>query len=169
MNNIAHKKIATIFIGFFILLSCQQIQGQQEIKYVSACNIFDNLVFGLRFDSSIDEINKVLVKRVQELGVDFTLSLEEEKSFRKIGASDLLIKAIRENFSKTLREKIDLYKKFTDNYNGKTIEQKKIAVDAAKEFIEKFSDEEDGSKILIEYLRKVIPALEKQIVKQTQN
>lgn len=171
MNAYIYKRIISlVFIGLFMfLINPQQAHGQQEIKYVSACHIFDNLVFGLRFNKSIDEINRLLIKEIQERGVDFTINSEEENSFKKIGASDLLIKAVREKFSTKLREQIDLYKKFTDNYDGKTVEQKKIAVDAAKEYIKKFSEEEDGSKVLVEYFRKVIPALEKQLVKLTQN
>lgn len=155
-------KTIIILIALFGFINIQQIQGQQKIKYVSACDIFDNLVFGLRFNSSIDQINKSLIKEIQERGVDFTLSSEEEeKSFKKLGASDLLIKAIRENFSKTVQERISLYKKFTDNYNG-TLEQKKIALDAAKEFIEKYSDDGD-SKDIIKYFRSNIPAMEKYL------
>lgn len=156
--------ILFVLIGF---TNTQQVYGQQKLKWVSACNIFDNLVFGLRFNSSINEANRLLIKQIQERGVNFKLELEEEKSFRKIGASDLLIKAIRENFSKEFQYQIDLYKKFTDNYAGKTIEQKKIAIDAGKEFIEKFGDEEDN-KDIIEYLKKVIPELERRISIQNQ-
>lgn len=155
-------KTIIILIVLFGFINIQQVQGQQKIKYLSACNIFDNLVFGLRFNTSIDQINKSLIKEIQERGVDFTLmSEEEEKSFKKLGASDLLIKAIRENFSKTIQERINLYKKFTDNYNG-TLDQKKIALEAAKEFVEKYADDAD-SKDIIEYFRSNIPAMEKYL------
>lgn len=166
MNIYLYKRIIpSIFIGLFVfLINQQQIQGQQEIKYVSACKVFDNLVFGLRFNKSVDEINKVLIKQIQEYGVDFTLSSDEEKSFKKIGASDLLIKAIRENFSTKLREKIDLYKKFTDNYAG-NLKQKKIALDAAKEYVKKYSDEAED-KMIIDYLKQFIPDMERQLTPQ---
>lgn len=149
-----------LFLSIFVIANSLQVYGQQKEKLVSACHIFDNLVFGLRFNSSIVEVNRRIIKQIQERGVDFRLeSKEEENSFRKIGASELLIQAIRGNFSKILQEQTILYKKFTDNYNG-TPEQKKIALYAAKEYIEKYAEDEE-SKDIIEYFRKTIPAMEK--------
>jgi hypothetical protein len=150
--------ILGVLLGF---INIQQVLGQQKAQYMSACNIFDNLVFGLRFKNSIDEINKLLINQIKERKVDFTLNSDEEKAFKRIGASDLLIKAIHENYSKTLQEQISLYKKFTDNYNG-TLEQKKIALEAAKMFVEKFSGDADY-KDIIEYFRNNIPAMEKYL------
>ncbi len=49
-----------------------------------------------------------------------------------------------------------------NNYDG-TIEQKKIAVEAAKEFVKKFGDDKD----VIDYFKAAIPDLEKII--NTQN
>ena len=157
--------ILFVLIG---LINTQQVYGQQTSKYVTACQIFDNLVFGMRFKNNVAEINKLMIKQIQERGVNFKLQYkEEENSFRKVGASDLLIKAIRENYSKELGGKIDLYKKFTDNYASKNPEQLKIAIDAAKEYIKKFSENEKDRET-IEYLKKWIPATEKQIANETQ-
>ena len=159
--------VTSICMGLFVFLNTQQVQCQQKMKYVTACIIFDNLVFGSRFNKSVGEINTWLIEQIQKRKVDFSLRPEEEKSLKRIGASDSLIKAIRENFSKELQEKTNLYKKFTDNYNGKTTEQKKIALDAAKEFIEKYADDEE-SKDIIEYLKKFIPYMEKKISSEIQ-
>ena len=162
------SKAMVILIVLLGLINTQHIYGQQPMKYVTVCYIFDNLVFGLRFNSNIVEINKLIIKQIQERGVDFKLeSKEEENSFRKIGATDELIKAIRGNFSKEFQHQIDLYKKFTDNYAGKTIEQRRTAIDAAKEFIEKFGDVEDN-KDIIKYLKKIIPELERRIATEIQ-
>ncbi len=160
-------KIIITSVFLIIFADIHQVHGQQRIKWVSACNILENLIYGLRPGKSIDRMNKSLTKEIQERGVNFTLDSEDEKSYKKIGASGLLIKAIRENFSKEFQYQIDLYKKFTDNYAGKTIEQKKIAIDAAKEFIKKFGDLEDNKNI-IEYFKRIIPVLEKQITPETQ-
>ena len=161
-------KMMIVLIVVFVSFNTQQVYGQQRVKYVNVCQVFDNLVFGLRFNNNIAEINKLMIKQIQERGVDFKLqNKEEENSFRKIGASDLLIKAIRENYSKELGEKIDLYKKFTDNHASKNPEQSKIAIDAAKEFIKRYSDVEED-KDIIEYFKKWIPATEKQITREIQ-
>ena len=151
-----------ILIGLFIfLIGEQEVQCQQKMKYVTSEIVLDNLIFGLRLTKSIDEINRRLIEQIKKYKVDFTLRSEEEKAFKRIGASDLLIKAIRENYSKILQDQIILYKRFTDNYNG-TLEQKKIALEAAKEFVEKYRDDAD-SKDIIEYFRKFIPAFEKYL------
>ncbi len=165
--------IFIVLIGSFIT---QQVYGQQKVKYVTSCQIFDNLVFGLRFNNDIDKINKWLITQIQERGVDFKLeSREEENSLKKIGATSELIKAIRENYSKYLKEsskeleeKINLYKKFTDNYASKSPEQLQIAIDAAKIYIKRYSESEEDKEI-IEYLKNIIPKMEEQIARKTQN
>lgn len=155
------KTIIFIFIGLILFASKSNIYCQQKTKYVTVDIVLDNLIFGHRFNRSIDEINSWLIKQIQERKVDFELRTEEENSFKKIGASDLLLKTIRGNYSKTVQERISLYKKFTDNYNG-TPEQQKIAIEAAKEFVEKYSDDPE-SKQIIEYFKNNIPAMEKYL------
>ena len=58
-------------------------------------------------------------------------------------------------------QKTALYEKYTANYNG-TIEQKKIAVKAAKEYIQKWGNNADDKQI-VDYLKGAIPALEEAI------
>jgi len=54
-------------------------------------------------------------------------------------------------------------KKYTDNYSG-TPTQVKIALEAAKEFVKKYSDDEYVKEI-VDYLKKIIPVLEETIEK----
>jgi hypothetical protein len=163
LNMLIQNSIKTfILIGLFIfLIGEQEVQGQQKKKYLTVEDILVKLVFKSRFNKTIAEINKQLIENVQERKVDFTLDSEDENSLKRIGASDLLIKAIRENFSKILQDQIILYKKFTDNYAG-SFEQKKIALEAAKEFIKKYSDDVDF-KDIIEYFKRNIPVMEKSL------
>lgn len=58
-------------------------------------------------------------------------------------------------------EKEALYKKYTDNYKG-TDDQKKIAIEAGKQYIEKYGASEDDKQV-VDYLRKRVPALEEEI------
>jgi hypothetical protein len=150
-----------ILIGLFVFANQQQVLGQEGKNSLNINDVLVKLVFNTRFNKSIEDINKQLIKDIQERKVDFRLSLEDEKSLKKIGASDSLIKAIRENFSKILQEQIILYKKFTDNYNG-DFEQKKIALEAAKEFVKRYSYEAKF-KDIIEYFKSNIPAFEKYL------
>ena len=157
------KSIVTIIcIGLLIFLVGQQeIQGQQE-KPVSFEHIKAKLVFRSRISKSNEEINKQLIIDIRKRGVNFILSSVDTKILKKIGANDLLIKAILENLSKELEEQIILYKKYTDNFNG-TIKQKKIAIEAAKEFVNKYSDNKE-LKDIIDYFRKNGPFLEKYLI-----
>ena len=56
--------------------------------------------------------------------------------------------------------KVALYKKYTDNFESKDIEKKKIAIEAGKQYIEKYPEDVDQVK----YFKSAIPALEDQVV-----
>ncbi|MCB1023109.1 MAG: hypothetical protein KDB79_01880 [Acidobacteria bacterium] len=60
-----------------------------------------------------------------------------------------------------IEEKTALYEKYTANYNG-TTEQRRIAVKAAKDYIEKYGAN-DEDKEIVDYLKNAIPSIEKSI------
>ncbi len=133
---IVHNSIKIIVcISLFIFLIGQKVQGQPE-KPFSLNDIQAELNSISRIIKSTEEINKVLITEVRKRGVNFTLTFEKTKFLKKAGASDLLIKVICENLPKKIEEQIILYKKFTDNYAG-TLEQKRKALEAAKEICKK--------------------------------
>jgi hypothetical protein len=93
------------------------------------------------------------------------LTLKNKNSLRKVGGSDFLIKVIGENSPKYIKEKAILYRKFTDNYDG-TIAQRQIALEAAKEFIFRYNnDQELDNKTIINYFRDVIPVFQRMMTK----
>lgn len=57
-------------------------------------------------------------------------------------------------------EKEAIYKKFTDNFNGKTVEQRKIAIEAGKEYLQKYEADNDE---VVAYIKRVLPKVEKSI------
>ncbi len=60
--------------------------------------------------------------------------------------------------------KVALYKKYTDNFDKPDIERKKIAIEAGKQYIEKYgANPEDADQV--KYFKSAIPALEEQVVK----
>ncbi len=60
-------------------------------------------------------------------------------------------------------EKQALYKKYTDNYAG-TVEQKQIAIDAAKEYVRKYgANAEDKEQV--DYFQKALPTIEAAVRK----
>lgn len=60
-----------------------------------------------------------------------------------------------------VEEKAAIYEKYTANYAG-TIEQRRIAITAGKEYIAKYGANEEDKEI-VDYLKSAIPALEKGI------
>lgn len=88
--------------------------------------------------------------------------LEESFANNKLGRG--LYKTLTESIVKNIESdeiKKDLTGKFIRNHMG-NIEEKKIALEAAKEFVGKFSEELE-IKEFIDYLKTIIPILEKQI------
>jgi len=160
--------IVSIFTSLFVfLIGRQQVQAQQE-KHLNLNDIRETLVFRSGVSKTTEEINEQLITDIRKRGVDFMLSTEDEGALKKAGGSDLLIKSIRENLPKRLEKNI-LYRKFLTNYDG-TIKQMKIAVEAAKEYVRKFSDDDDKDvKEIIDYFKAVIPELEKAIAIREKN
>lgn len=64
-------------------------------------------------------------------------------------------------------EKQALYKKYTDNYAG-TLEQRQVAIDAAKEYIQKWGASADD-KEQVDYFKGALPALEAGVAKAKAN
>jgi hypothetical protein len=58
-------------------------------------------------------------------------------------------------------EKEALYKRYTDNFKG-TDDQKRIAIEAGKQYIEKYGASEDDKQV-VDYLKKKVPSLEEEI------
>jgi hypothetical protein len=137
-------------------------------NHLNLNDILTKLTFTPSINKSTEEINQQLIEEIQKRKVNFILSSEDENSLKKAGASNSLIKAIRGNLPNEFKEKLTLvaeqqvlYKKFTDNYNG-TLEQKKIALVAAKEFVKRYSDDESVKEI-IDYFVKIIPSFETMV------
>ncbi|MEJ7700772.1 MAG: hypothetical protein WKF71_14155 [Pyrinomonadaceae bacterium] len=166
MNIYYYKKIiSAIFIGFFVfLIGHQQIQAQQE-NSLSFNDILSKLTSASRINKNAKESNEQLITDVRKRGINFDLTLKNKNSLRKVGGSDFLIKVIGENSPKYIKEKAILYRKFTDNYDG-TIAQKQIALEAAKEFIFRYNnDQATDTKDVIKYFRHVIPVFQKMMAK----
>lgn len=153
--------IIFIWIGLFVFQSNYKVQGQQE-KPLNLSDITAKLTFASRSDKPIEKINEQLVKEVCNRKVDFTLTSGEESSLKKAGASDLLIRTIRENSPEETKEMILLYEKYVVTYQTPNIEQKKIALDAAKEFVRKYENSE-CLKEQVNYFKQAIPVIERRI------
>lgn len=155
MRNITYK---FFLLGFFLfIIGCQTSLAQEKPNYVNFDEVMGNLTFSSRIDKTTAEINQQIIIQIMERKVNFILSKEDEVKLKKAGGNKVLIKTINENISEELKEQIILYKKFTDNYNGQTSIQRKIALEAAREFLQKYSDNSEPQvKEILKYLKEYI-------------
>ena len=158
------KAVATL-IFLLIFGGIQQTHGQENQNYFDFEEILTKLNSASNNEKSLGEINAQLIKDIQKRKVDFILTSEDKKSLKKAGGSKLLIKSLSENVFKKEQDLINqrqsLYKKFTDNYASKNPDQLKIAIEAGKEFVKRYTGEVD--QLIIDYLVKTIPILEKSL------
>lgn len=154
-----HKRvIAILFIGFFGLFINPQVILCQKAEPMNLNEIASKLNFTSQISKSKDEINQQLIDEIGERKINFILNETDENTLKKDGANDLLIKAIYLNSTNKIEEQKILYEEFTNNYSG-NLQQRKIAVKAAKEYVRRYSDEKD-SKEMINYLVQYISLAE---------
>ncbi len=126
----------------------------QKPKPITLDEIISKLTLNSQNEKSADENNRQPIEEISERKVNFSLDEQGEKSLKKAGASDLLITAIYLNSTNKIEEQKVLYQSFVDNYSG-SLQQRKIALEAAKEFVRKYSDDKESEKI-IEYFKTYI-------------
>lgn len=152
----------SLILGLIILLFSLNTNAQKISNYINLSYIVKKLE---SVSQNNEKIISKLIKEIQERKVDFILTKENEDVLRKKGSNDLLVKTIQENNSKnTLESEIDntevLYQKFLNNRKGPTLENYKIALEAAKELIEKYELDPNDVK---QYIKAQIPKLEDKI------
>jgi predicted DNA-binding protein len=164
-----------ILLSFFIFTNgCQPCFAQEKPNYVTFDEILNNLNLSSKTKKSNAEINRQIIEQIIEKKVDFILTKEDEEKLRKVGGNKTLFETINVNIPQDVKKKRLLeqemqvvYKKFTDNYDGQTSVQRKIAIEAAKVFLQKYSDNPDVKEI-IEYFKKYIPQAER-LIRQMEN
>ncbi len=148
----------------------ENYQPMGQTNYISLDEIESKLANISKANKSLQKIDKELIEEIHNRKVSFILSSEDYEKLSQLGATELLTQAINDNTSEKiaylLKESKSIYQTYIDNYKG-NIEQRKIAIEAGKEFIELFSDVA-AFKPQIDYLKKAIPKLEDWI-KQSEN
>ena len=162
-----------IVVGLFVFLTSLPIYGQETLNYINLSYIADKLNSTSRNKKKNEKINDSLIKEIQNRKVNFILTEQNEEFLRKKGGNDSLIKTIRESLpeeilesEKYYAEQEALFLNFLVNRKGPTIEKYKVALEAAKEYIEKVKLNDCGD--VIKYLKFQIPKLEEKI-KNLQN
>lgn len=166
-------KILTV-LGLVVFLTSQSVYGQAPPNHIKFSYIVDKLNSTSRNKKKNEKINDSLIKEIQERKVNFILTKQNEEFLRKKGSNDSLIKTIQENVSESVLEsekyfeKMEaLYQKFQNNRKGPAIENYKIALEAAKEYLEKYEIVHPGDDVS-RYIKYQIPKLEEKI-KNLQN
>lgn len=153
--------IVFVCLGLVVFLSNRQVQGQPE-KPFNLNDIKAKLMSASGIDKPAKETNEQLVKEICNRLVNFTLTSDDEKSLKKAGASDLLIKTIRGNFPEEKRRMSIIYDIYVTSYESSNIEQTKIALGAAKVFTDNYKKNE-CVKEQIDYFQEAVPLLEEKL------
>lgn len=117
----------------------------------------------------IDPTNRELIAAVEERGVDFVLTPEEEWALQMREASDELIEAIRSAVDPAEREyrllvkrQRGLYETFARNFTAPDLTSKSAALNAGRAFLTEFADDANVAQI-VAYMRRQIPSLERSV------
>ena len=117
----------------------------------------------------IGPTNRELIAAVQERGVDFVLTPEEEWALRLREASDELIAALRGAIDPAEREfrlrvarQQNLYEAFARNFSSTDLTGKTVALNAGREFVAEYADDPNVAQI-VAYMRRSIPSLERSV------
>ena len=120
-------------------------------------------------DELIGPTNRALIDAIEERGVDFVLTPEEEWALQLREASDELIEAIRAAVNPVEREyrlkvakQEGLYLAFAQNFSRSDLTSKSTALNAGREFIAEYSDDPNVAQI-ITFMRRQLPSLERTV------
>lgn len=114
--------------------------------------------FTTRRTTSPEPVNKEMVGEITKRKIGFEIDEKDEKVLKDAGANDSLIKSIRENVLPEVIEAKNLYEKYVLNYESNDTDKLKIALEAAKEFVRKFENNECYAE-QVKYFKEAIPIL----------
>lgn len=125
------KLLSSFVVLVLLSLTAFAVDGKVSYKYLRK---------QLKKDSS-EATNKRLTDEVLSKGVKFVYNQKRDAELRKLGASDMLIRAI---YSSVIdeNEEENLYDKFKDDYDDKKKEVRKKAYDVGVIYLRRFEGKE---------------------------
>ena len=158
-----------------ILLAVGAVFAQSaETKPVTKSDIFAALEAGKDSADLLKKTNADLIAAINERGVDFILTPEEEWQLGMREASDELLSAICEAIDPKEREaRINanrqerLYTEFATNYNANDLAGRQTAVRAAREFVQLYADDANVAEI-VTFMQRNLPRLEQTVTMMAQ-
>jgi hypothetical protein len=156
-----------------ILCGLLAASAQQPSKVdegpISLQLIRTRLIDSKALNESNDEANKRVIAEIKRRTVEFMLEESDRTYLKEAGATKKLLEAIDKSLPESKRQKalmlhdeIRIYSVIVANYNKKTLPELKIALEAAQEFVERFSSDSEA-KDQLDWLRALIPSLKRRI------
>lgn len=154
-----------------ILLTALAVSAQQpaDAKPVSKSDVFVALEIGKESPELLKKTNAELVAAINERGVDFVLTPEEEWQLGMRDASEELLKAIRDAVDPREREaritanrQQRLYNEFSAGYNSNDLSSRRAALVAAREFTSLYANDQNVAEI-VTFMQRNLPRLEQSV------
>jgi hypothetical protein len=166
---------AQLYLLLFILLAGGAVFAQSaETKPVTKSDVFTALEAAKDSTELLKKTNVDLVAAINDRGVDFVLTPEEEWQLEMRDASDELLAAIREAVDPKEREaRINanqqerLYTEFATNYNANDLAGRQTAVRAAREFVQLYANDQNVAEI-VTFMQRNLPRLEQSVTMMAQ-
>jgi hypothetical protein len=174
------KRVALILL--LIYLASLSVYGQRPetsaIKPFLIDEIRSRLTSRSKIaQSDVEGFNNTLISEIEIRQIDFLLKAEDEKEFRRLGASDDLIKAIKDGVpparAKRLRfyDKLNVpYSKLTaawSNHKKRSDKEIELAIKAGKKFL-KLAGNDPEFEPQVSFVKAVLGRFERRLGKSSQ-
>jgi hypothetical protein len=158
-----------LFLVVLLAAGSLSAQAPTDTKPVSKSDIFVALEVGKESPELLKKTNAELIAAINERGVDFVLTPEEEWQLGMRDASEELLKAIREAVDPkerdariTANRQQRLYNEFSAGYNSNDLSSRRAALIAAKEFVSLYGTDQHVSEI-VTFMQRNLPRLEQSV------
>ena len=168
----SRKMLYRALLRFFLLLAVLAAAAYAQAKPEGPVTLAELRLILSRAEKSPELIaptNRELVAAVEERGVDFVLTPEEEWALQLREASDELIEALRSAVDPVEREyrlKVNrqqsLYLAFAQNFSSNDLTAKSTALNAGREFVTQYADDPNVAQI-VTFMRRQMPFLERSV------
>ena len=162
---------AQLHLLLFTVLAAGSVFGQTtDKKPVSKSEVFAALESAKEESQElVVRTNAGLVAAINDRGVDFILTPEEEWQLGMRDASDELLSAIRDAVDPQEREarlnatrQQRLYTEFATNYNANDLAGRQAALRAAREFVSLYTSDQNVAEI-VTFMQRNLPRLEQSV------
>lgn len=158
-----------LFLAVMLAAGAVTAQTASDRHPVSKSEVFAALEVSKESDELISRTNADLIAAINERGVDFVLTPEEEWQLEMRDASEELLDAIRSAIDPVEREhRINierqerLYTAFATNYNSNDLASRSTALTAAREFVDLYADDPNMAEIVM-FMKRNLPRLEQGV------